>query len=586
MRCVRIAFTLFAVLITLTARSAIADDSSGSICSDLVSSSIVLSADQPKSIWYCKEKSKREFEEARLPIHFANASQLDIVIKDINPIRNKFVVSFSGQPFAEIDGSALAKLLGVTLPTSGAGTTKTSLSAPVDRFPQRCNSGDLAPLTDLRNAVVSLSKAADSYRDSIANAQDDYNETLMALRGIQNASPEKFKGVLNQLGSKITEGNSIKSLSNLAQPPRLRLSTSDCTNVLESGNLLADAADKISKRALMLYGEQPGQGTPQNGEDQQRLSAEDKAYVQSVFYPTGSSLIDRLKSEIAASSKLASTIVSRVEDLQNIADNPSNFRVVASIPPENRIQTAVTVKVSWAANDLSLPAQSGAVSAAGQQESGSQQATPAEASKPASSAKSPASDSFTFTINFGQGPRTFQSAGIVFSPLAQHSYSTVAVGSSANCPTTVGTTTQLGCVVDNADANWRILPVALASVRIKDLAWSPWRPLIPNYFSFGATIKSNAGGGAALEYLTGLSWASPGQHVFFTAGGYAGEVTKLAGGLSPGPQAVALPSALPTSTPYRWKFGFAISYKIGSQGASGSTSPGKSDKSASPSADQ
>ena len=38
--------------------------------------------------------------------------------------------------------------------------------------------------------------------------------------------------------------------------------------------------------------------------------------------------------------------------------------------------------------------------------------------------------------------------------------------------------------------------------------------------------KSKVSSSTHLDYLTGLSWASPGQHVFFTAGGYAGNSDK------------------------------------------------------------
>jgi hypothetical protein len=132
--------------------------------------------------------------------------------------------------------------------------------------------------------------------------------------------------------------------------------------------------------------------------------------------------------------------------------------------------------------------------------------------------------------------------------------------------------------VDNGGNGWRIFPMGLASVRLADvtLRHYQWRTLIPNYFSFGATVKSNSSSGTNLEYLLGPSWVSLGQHVIFTGGAYAGSVNKLGGGLIPGLQTGTVPTTLPLSTPYQWGYGFAISYKIASQGANNSTTANSS----------
>jgi hypothetical protein len=544
-------------------------------CSGISTPSVVIPGGQPQSFYYCDGSTSSTPRD--VPIHLKNASSLTIVVRGINPLVRSFTVSINGTKYAEVNGSSFLSLLSVPSPTGQAqaaeaqarleSTKRQSQNACLTQYKSAEGAVD-----DLRDQVNALAALADAYRDKVNKAQNAYLQAIDNLeKNVQSdGSKPSQADFLDQ--TKTLDLASVQALSTVLSVTSDDVKSNSALASFE-GKSYSDVATSISAQALQLNGTLKAPENCSNDAGVKQQISEDNSFLQTLFSPAGSanSKMDQLTSEVNGAAAAATTLATNIASLQQIAMDPSNFEVELRIPPEDRVQTAVVVTVSWTnkppsscvssqASQDSSPASSPTGSAQGQ-----------KAARPAG-CSTPTQGSTSFTLNFGQGPRTFESAGLVFSPLAQHSYSTAAAGSSAACPSSAAG----GCIVDDGGTGWRILPMALATVRFADVPWSQWRTFVPNYFSFGATIKSNSSSGTNLEYLAGLSWASPGQHVFLTAGAYAGEVTQLAGGLSVGPQTVAPTTTLPTSTPYRWGFGFAISYKLGSQGGNGNNVQGQS----------
>lgn len=540
------------------------------ICDNLNSyPSIVVPGGQPQAYYYCEKSGSTPSD---VSIHLKNASSLMIIVKGINPLVRSFTVTTAGTPVPEVGGSALMTLLGIPSPNGQA-------SAPPQgaQTPKLGHAGQGAPefpacpayqvtydaVITLQRQASALATLADTYQYNVNKAQTTY---LEAINDFENdVSPDGSRpsqdDFLNQ--SKTLDLASVQALSTVPV-----VAADDPTLSSFAGKSYSDVATSISANALLLAPTVKAPDSCAADVTTKTQVTADQSFLATLSSPAGKadSKMDQLITEVNGVAAAAVPLAANIGTLKGIAEKPENFEIDKRITTDDRIQSSVVVTVSWTDKPASpcVSSQSSQNSSPGSNPGGSAQGQ--QAASPPAGCSTPTRQSTSFALNFGQGPRTFESAGLVFSPLAQHSYSTATAGSSSNCPSTVGTVTQAGCIVDNGGAGWRILPMALATVRFADVPWSQWRILVPNCFSFGATIKSNSSSGTSLEYLTGLSWASPGQHVFLTAGAYAGEVTRLAGGLSVGPQAVAPPSTLPTSTPYHWGLGFAISYAFTSQG--------------------
>jgi len=588
--------------------------------------SVVIPADQPQFMYYCKDAGcspGKGTSPKDLPISLRNASSLTVTVVGINPLRRSFTVTFNGTKFAEIDGSVFGQILGFsTQGLTSVPSVKAAENAPLFKAAENApllpeviklrSCSDQFTSSDAHHSVANLNSAAKEvaaqvgdYNTAVTNAQDLYRITLIKLSELtqDSDSSDVYQGKFHVLLDPLLSGNT--SAHNLTAYPQLKSAShvSDTANAeavlspYQSDTLDTVAAD-LQKSAVTLHGSLQASISSecQTDPQAQKLVAADQTFLESLFSPTssGSSLVDQWTAALKAASAQASSIDLEEENLEKVLDDPGNFEIDARVPPDYRVQSSVTVKVAWTDKDIPTTSQASANQPASQpatkaQPGASQAAKPSASQKSSSSANSPSpssadsSNSTSFTLNFGQGPRTFESAGIVFSPLTQHSYAYTSGASSSNavggCIPPSGTTS-VGCIVDNGGSSWRILPVAIASVRFADVNFKryyDWRQAIPNYFSFGATIKSGSNSNTNLEYLLGLSWASLGQHVFVTAGTYAGQVDRLGGGLTTGWQTVAPPSTLPVSTPYHFGFGFAISYKIGSQGSSGNKASNTAD---------
>jgi hypothetical protein len=548
---------------------------------------VVIPGGQPQAFFYCESSSSQPSPDLDLPVHLKNASSLTIEVRGINPLVRTFTVSTSGTPYTEVSGSSLMSLLSIPSPTATSPpggsseppstnlATQTSshgnegggpAAQPTSQIPCLAQYESTDPVTSLQNQVAALAALVNAYQKQVTDAQAAYLQAVSALE--KEVSPDgshpsqsEFQAVANALN--------LATAQSLSTVPGVTANNAGQYLTSYEGKNFVDVATAISAQATQLSGtlQVPPNCSAQDVPQVQKQISADQAFLSTLFSPAGTSnsKMAQLQSEASGSAAAAVTLATNIGSLQQIAADPQNFEIDFRIPPEDRVQTAVVVTVSW--TNKALPS----CVAAPSTQTSTPTASPsggAQSQQPTAPAGCPAptSASRTFTVSFGQGPRTFESAGFAFSKLPQPSYATAAVGSSAGCPSTVQGTAQTGCIVNDAGNGWRILPIALATVRFADVPWSDWRFLLPNYFSFGATIKSNSSGGADIEYLMGPSWTSPGQHIFVTGGAYAGEETVLTGGLSAGPQVIAPPSTLPTATPYRWKFGFAISYAFGSQG--------------------
>ncbi len=573
-------------------------------CSDVeYTPAVVIPGGQPKVFYFCKSKGSATSTVSDVPVHLRNAGSLTIVVKGINPLVRSFTVSINGTQYAEVSGSSLMSLLSIPSPAAqspsggpGAlskGTLPVSLVSDLTKGGQgktetppgpaakpTCSDQYAATETrvnKLRNQVSDLVTLANLYRDKVNTAQTAY---LQAISTLEKETNKEGTHPTQSDFLPVANGLDLVSAQNLSIVPSVSADDANQFSDLAPfvGKAYTDIATSISAQALQLGTLKAPENCDSDAAAVQQQASADNSFLQTLSSPAGAanSKMDQLIAQVNGTAAAAATLAANIASLQQIAMDPQNFEIDLRIPPEDRIQTAVVVTVSWT-NKL-LPScvssqstqGSGPVSGSGGAPQG-QKATAQSAG-----CSTPTSDSRTFTAGFGQGPRTFESAGLVFSPLRQPTFTTAAAGSSAECPSMSAdkTTTYQGCIVKDTGDRWRILPIGLATLRITDVSTECYqcRTLIPNYFSFGATIKSNSSSGTSLEFLTGLSWTSPGHHVFATAGGYAGEVTRLAGGLSVGPQTTAPPATLPTASSYRWGFGFAISYTFGSQGGNGGQS--------------
>lgn len=530
---------------------------------------ILVQGDQPQYFYYCKNSS--ETNPGDVPIHLRNASSLTIVVTHINPLARSFTISVNGTKYAEVSETSLASLLGIpSAVSSSQQQTRNSLG-----LLSEC--GLTSKVTSLRRQVDALIKLANAFRQGVNQLQQAYSSTIVKIETKSVISPEDIVHKATSLKGQ------LRTPLNLSTEPKVDDRTNGPLKPY-AGNSYTDTATALSSKAKKLYGSLTAPTTGCTGSADAELQS-DKAFLATLFPSAGesNSKLDDVIAEVQGSVSAAATIAQNIDSLYQIASNPQNFEIDYRIPPEDRTQSSVVVTVSWTNKNLLCPSTQPSQPTGPSNQSGQRSGTPQKSAGQPAACSAPSHGSTTFTLNFGQGPRVFESAGIAFSPLAQHSYSTGTVGSSAQCPATVGGSAAAGCIVDNGGSGWRLLPMGLVTVRYFDVHRAWWRPLVPNYLGFGAAIKSNSG--TNLEYLMGPSWASPGQHVFFTFGGYVGEETKLAGGLTVGAQSVAPPSTLPTSTPYKWGVGFAITYTLGSQGgggAKGKTTPATSSPSPTP----
>ncbi len=113
-------------------------------------------------------------------------------------------------------------------------------------------------------------------------------------------------------------------------------------------------------------------------------------------------------------------------------------------------------------------------------------------------------------------------------------------------------------VVQKNDSSFRLSPMAFLNTRI----YQPTGWVNATYATFGITAKSDSPG-VRPEYMLGASQSFWERHVLLTLGVYMGQQSTLAGGLKVNQ---ALPSNLtndlPLNSPYRFRFGAALSWRV------------------------
>jgi len=569
----------------------------------------VIFAEYPHFYYYCKNKSTvadaQSAMPADVPIYLRNGSSLRIVVMDINPVSQQVNVAIgSAKPYTELDSNVVQGVFQAKLPANAtsppnpkpgsvASQEKNALKdvlgniqTPTDeailnqafaaqfstlsvdqqkeKAPavlQQLNSCQ-APhdqidqqITALRADVDALTDQVNEYNSASTTLQQNYSNLVNALMSKSIALQSDFTGQVRSFGPFLTT------------PPRFV-----STNGELNGKDLSTAISLIRNRAVQLHGSLT-QGLDAKCQSLYKDElANDQDYLENLFNTTktNTSLADTLTNELTADNELRSQLSEAVSALFKLVSNPENYMYITTIPPEDRIQDQVLVTVTVQQRDLSVPS-----------------ADPAPAGKKAPAAPAKATNATlattAFTLSFGAGPITFESAGMVFTPLPQHSFATATTTTTSGQACSASVTTGNYCIVDNAGSGWRILPMAVVSARYwtLDSSYNRAQFLLPNYLSAGATIKSNssAGSSTSLEYLLGFSWAIPvvspyhSPNLFATVGAYAGEVSQLGGGLKLGVQNGTAPATLPTSSVYKWKFGFAVTYAFGSQG--GNAKPAK-----------
>jgi len=555
----------------------------------------VVFAEYPHFFYYCKnqkdEVEPKDAFPADIPIYLRNGSTLRIVVMHLNPLSQQVSVLIGPrQQYPELDSSVLKSIFNASLTSNTASPTKPSPAgggAPlaakdalqlhalnqldehlsVESVQSTCDSTERqiqSQMTTLETNVDALTAAANDYNEGSKELQDKFVQVVSDLAATEVAEQSSFTSQVQALGQVQTTPPNFKS-----------------TDASLNGRDLATVIDLIKSQATELYGSRASSLQPACQTQYKTDIANDQAYLKSIFSTTGAttSLADTLNAELDAANTLRATLATEKTTLLTLVSNPENYMYITAIPPEDRIQDQVLITVN--VQPRSVTAAPAAAPAAG----GSKK-SPGKTPVAATAAPALAANSTSFTISFGAGPYAFESAGMVFTPLPQHSFATATTTTTAGQACSVSTTTGTSgnyCIVDNAASGWRILPMAVVSARYWTLDSSNNRAqfLLPNYLSAGATIKSNssAGSSTSLEYLLGFSWAIPvvspyhSPNLFATVGAYAGEVTQLGGGLKLGVQNGTAPTTLPTSSAYKWKLGFAVTYAFGSQG--GNAKPAK-----------
>ncbi|MGP8173123.1 MAG: hypothetical protein ACLP7O_01090 [Terracidiphilus sp.] len=575
-----------------------------------------------------------------IPPAFPNHQPLRFVVIGINPLRQSCQLTFADTPTAEPFASSVAKDIGIptsapetvskpagnsksltqalTAAKTAQGAAQTNLSnllavkSPAGGGRLLTLAADKAKLDaakaladakaysdcidDFKSQdakVADLLKAASAFSSVVAHQVAKASEKVNAYNTLvdkaSKAKPSDWSGILDEAG-KLEMISPVSPKLVLGKDPKSDLQSQNSEEgdltpgaiaILLANNgkdfesvatAIASAANEAQK-AL-----QPGAVCKDDPEVKNAFSADNDSLTKIYSDVKGEPARETSwKDQLASISSMATALTSAVGDMQTKLSATEATNIVQTVVDNNQSSDTATLKCTDQDNPLIK------INLTGQSSTGTQNKgtakTPAAGSSPqkadSSKQQTAATETYTYKLQFGYGQRVYESAGMVFSPLQQHSFETAAVGSGPSCPAASGTTTYTGCIVDDSASNWRILPMVIASYRLGEEKSKTARDMTP-YISFGATVKSSSTTGTSLEYLLGPSWALVHRYLFLTVGGYAGQVTRLGGGLVLGDQTVTLPSTLPTTTGYEWGFGFAVTFKVGSQQGSSQASSTKS----------
>jgi hypothetical protein len=441
--------------------------------------------------------------------------------------------------------------------------------------------------------VADLLKAASAFSSVVTYQVEKASEKVTAYNTLvdkaSKAKPSDWSGILDEAG-KLEMISPASPKLDLGKDPKTDLQSQNTKEgdltpgaiailVANNGKDLESVATAIASAANEAQKAlQPGAACKDDLEVKNAFSLDNDSLTKIYSDVKGEPALETSwKDQLASISSIATALTSAVADMQTKLSATEATNIVQTVVDNNQSSDTATLKCTDQDNPLIK------INLTGQSSTGTQNKStakaPAAGSTPqkadSSKQQTAATETYTYKLQFGYGQRVYESAGMVFSPLQQHSFETAAVGSGPSCPAASGTTTYTGCIVDDSASNWRILPMVIASYRLGEEKSKTARDMTP-YISFGATVKSSSTTGTSLEYLLGPSWAVVHRYLFLTVGGYAGQVTRLGGGLVLGDQTVTLPSTLPTTTGYEWGFGFAVTFKVGSQQGSSQASSTKS----------
>ncbi len=578
---------------------------------------VVVKMDHPEQPYYVSREGNCQ---AGIPSSLPNfrKDSVSFVVLGVNPLTQSCTLGFQDTPTAEPTASGIASFIGITIP-GGAGKQDTGSGAEASALPASIAKKAVADQYSLAVEQPSMEKSLKAASIKTCtdrfNAQiDDANTKIKAANSFTDAVTAK----VNEAQAEVTKYNQLVVKANLATldgwsairktandytqeipPPTPAFDSQDLakdsfkivglppavTSVLSElkskdfASAATELAGVIQQANLAL---KPADECKGEGNVPQRLKQEQE--LLSAFYSDSGGKPAKeaaWKDQLASIGKISSALTTALADMQDKLGKTEAMTIEKSVPDVNQTTDVATLSCTTQPSPLVKIQLSGeganAGSGGGNKQAAAGDGTGSADQNGANTKKtSAAAETHTFTLRFGYGPHIYESAGVVFSPLKQHSYATAAAGSSVNCPSTIpgSSNAATGCIVDSGTSDWRILPVAIVSYRLIDSESDVLRALTP-YASFGATVKSSTSSGTSVEYLLGGSWAIPHRYLFLTAGAYAGQVTHLGGGLTVGPQTGTVPSTLPTTTGYEWGFGFAVTFKVGSQQNNSQTSTKK-----------
>ncbi|WP_263367907.1 hypothetical protein [Edaphobacter bradus] len=519
------------------------------------------------------------------PRTFANGDQVVFVLKDINPFLQRCTLTVNSTKVQESANASILSLIGGPLadlsssqpsqPPSKGGTAPPANLLPQAVIPQPAGKERPAPppkpkptLQSCRDTYHQLS-GYQTWREIFGSATiltNSINDAVTAVNGSAQEFNTRFSKVLtpSKCSTLIPNIDAITETSVKLPDLNVKFNKDD-----DSGGDLAasldrkpasDAANSIANAAVLLH------GTLADGVEAECQSllkddiANDKQQLETIFDASQKSAqILAWQSKLGEISTRRQQVADAVLKVHAVAGKQGSFYLSHEFDRAENTQATDTVTVSCSSVDTSqytIAAQGASPAPAGGNPTlASQPASPPSSGQSAGSDPAPGgSDSSTlsrtYTYQFGHGQRTFIAGGISIAPLGQHSYTT---GSSTDSSKTI--------IIDQDNGSTRLLPMALVHVRYSDFERAATlRPYLPKYLSAGLTAKPDATKGTSVEYLFGLSWASPGRYAFLTIGAYSGAVQQLQSGLKVGDTTSLAAASLPIAKPYHWKLGVAISF--------------------------
>jgi hypothetical protein len=542
------------------------------------------------------------------PFEITNRRAIDVVLYNIDPFLQTCTVTTKSTAVVE-NSSGVASTLGITVPAPAsaapAGNTPAvkskvaeanATAAHAVQAAQSARNEALKPRAlASAKAVAAQAEEAQKAAEAEANCTHAFDEqhesvillsqTLQAFQGLAGLKVKAAQDNVNAYNMLVDQAESYSpkdwsaiqqsakglSLIDTAEPTitaadlsglpaevanQLNVYTGKTYSTVVTG--LAQEADSL--RQSLQVGDACSSDTTLKNE-----FTKDQQFLRSVYTDmNGSPSVEStIKAQMESIATMASTLSQAKSAMLVALGKPGATRIVHTIDGSDTDQNQVAVTITCATHGLGLQRIDVQQQSPGNSAKPAAPAAAAKAASAAAPAGTPGSNSQTasFNIQFGEGPRVAITGGFAVAPLVTHIYST-----TASTNTTKSGSSSTSTIVDSSNSSTRIAPLGMVAVRMADLEnefhQKQLSYLIPNYLTLGITAQGDSNKGATIAYLMGSSIASPGKNLFLTVGAFAATVEHLENGLAVGSTTTLSAANLPITQQYHWKLGFALSYKI------------------------